>query len=174
MKNNQISKKFKYMVATLVAIASMLFMAASPAAALAKASIFGPFAERAVAKGVNDSELSTMFLNDKAEATRLIAEVRQENKQSVRPDLLADEKGAALATTERYLGAVHMDLSKDMTIEPLLTSILSAHVGFKPNGDVINRAEAAFTVSQLEFLLRNGRYWANRANANFTHVNQPR
>lgn len=176
MKTNQISKKFKYMVASLVAIASLGLMAAAPVAAAAKStgSVFGPFSQVAITKAVDDSELSAMFQKDSNEATRIIAGVRQQGKAASAKDLLLGEKGTALATSERDLSTVRADLGRDMPIDQLVQTLISTHAGFKANGDVSNRALAEQTVSQLNFLLRNSHFWLQRAISWFQRANQPR
>jgi hypothetical protein len=72
--------------------------------------------------------------------------------------------------TERDLTPYMVALKRAQDVRGDAQTLLNTHPGFASNGDVINSAVAAKTLSSLDFFLSNSQFWLTQANLHFSQA----
>ena len=164
MKLKLISNKFKLVLTSLVAVASMLFMAASPV----YASQIGPLKAPTVSSKYSDDHLSALFQHDQTLFYRLRDEIKLDSSRTAPTMRLTTEKGSGLQKTEQDLNIDKVALNHAAALQNDIQSIVSAHAGFDSEDAVTNHSTAINTLDSLDTFLRNADFWVGQASREYS------
>ena len=139
MKLKLISNKIKLALTSLLAVASLLLIAATPV----YASQIGPLKAPAVSSKYTDDHLSALFQHDQTLSYRLRDEIKLVGSKTIPGSRLTTEKGAGLQKTEQDLSIDKIALNHAAALQSDIKSIISAHAGFDSEDTVTNRTIAA-------------------------------
>ena len=165
MKIKLIPNKFKYVIASLLTITSVLLIAASPVYAAGKIRLTK---EPPISSSLSNDQLSAMFHHDQVWYSTLRGDLKQGNNMPSQSELLSNETGTILKRTERDLFKYKVNLGRSQALDNEIQMLINTHPGFAANGDVVNSTLAALTVSRLDLFLNNSRYWEIHAKTDFS------
>ena len=168
MKPRLISNKVKVLLASLLAIASLLLIAAAPVYASGR---FGPIPAYPISSRYTNAQLYAMFNHDRDLLTTVRGAIGQQRNNIAMMDkkFLASELGehqtdATLEKREAGLMAAVAPLDRAQDLVASAELLIGSHPGFDLlKGNVVNRVTAVNTLITLDALLSNANYWLTRS-----------
>jgi hypothetical protein len=170
MKTNLIFKKSKFVITAILAITSLVLIAASPVPVYA-GQLGSKNTEKTTSK---DNQLSDMFHRVKDGLTTLSGDIKQAQDLRSLFQHLVSESGKNMQVTEKDMTLYTSDLSHAEQLQKVLAALLNTHPGFAANGDVLNSTVAAMTSRTLNSYVTAGLFWVREANSAYIHAQSAR
>jgi hypothetical protein len=170
MKTNLIFKKSKFVITAILAITSLVLIAASPASVYAK-QIGTNNTDKTKSK---DTQLSDTFHRAKDGLTTLTGDIKQVQDLRSSFQHLVSASGKNMQTTEKDMSLFTSDLSHAEQLQKVLAALLNTHPGFAANGDVLNITVASMTSRTLNSYATTGLFWVREANSAYNRAQSAR
>ena len=161
MKITKFVTKTKMMIASILAIGSLMMVAASPA--FAKTDSEGPIRVTPLSPNATTDDLAAKYHHDISLYRQLKAEILQAKGLSSDFMRVLNSKDRTQKTTSADYRTYQGDLKRAMDVSADLAPLFNTHSGFNKNGDVVNAAQARTTLNLMDTDLGNGLFWAQHA-----------
>jgi hypothetical protein len=153
--------KSKMMITSILAIGSLLMIAASPA--LAKTDSEGPIRISPISPNASTDVLSAKYHHDMSLYRQFKGDMLQAKALTADFTRVINSKDRTQKTTTADYHTYQGDLKRTADISTDLAPLFATHTGFNREGEVTNAAQALRTLNLMDADLSNGLFWTQHA-----------